>query len=103
MKSSIFFTALLLLFSCADQPRSKEEDLIRVPDDVPVHSKLLDSLVKTIDDNYDPLHTDYTPSVHALSSLGLPAIKAVLPVLNSPKSDTRLHAQRVVEGVIYRM
>ena len=72
-------------------------------DSVATQKKLLDSLVKTIDDNYDMLHTDYTPSVYKLSELGIPAIEAVIPLLDNTRADTRLHAQRVVEGVIYRM
>ncbi len=64
---------------------------------------LIDSLVRTIDDKYDILHSDYTPSIHKLSTLGIPSLEAVIPLLSSPMADTRLHAQRVVEGVIYRM
>lgn len=63
----------------------------------------IDSLVATIDDNYDPLHTDYTPSVHRLSEMGIPAIEAVLPLLDNTDEFIRMHAQRVVEGVINRM
>lgn len=72
-------------------------------DSVATQRRLIDSLVATIDDNYDMLHTDYTPSVYKLSGLGIPAVEAVIPLLDNTSEDTRLHAQRVVEGVIYRM
>jgi hypothetical protein len=55
-------------------------------------------LIATINDNADPSHGDLTPSVHALVRLGLTALPAVLPVLESEDKWTRLRAQRVLEG-----
>jgi hypothetical protein len=62
----------------------------------------IDDLVRTIDDDPDPLHNDYTPSVWKLTEAGLPGAAAVIDLLESPKELTRLHAQRVVEGVVMR-
>jgi hypothetical protein len=56
-------------------------------------------LVQSIDDNPDPLHADYTPSVHQLIEKGLPAVPPVLVLMRSDSKDTRLHAQRVLEGI----
>lgn len=60
-------------------------------DDIP-------GLIATINDNADPAHGDLTPAVHALVRLGLPALPAVLPLLESEDRWTRLRAQRVLEG-----
>ena len=60
-------------------------------------------LVKTINDNPDILHLDYTPSVHRLSEHGLEAVQAILPLLNSKDKWERIRAERVLEGVIYRL
>ncbi|MFH0894877.1 MAG: hypothetical protein V2A54_10625 [Bacteroidota bacterium] len=92
----------LFVFVCFMQTITCAQNPIMIKDTAG-QKFLIDSLVKTIDDNYDILHSDFTPSVHKLSTMGIPAIEAVLPLLNSSKEDTRLHAQRVVEGVIYRM
>ena len=55
-------------------------------------------LIATINDSPDPSHGDLTPSVHALVRLGLPALPALLPLLESDDKWTRLRAQRVLEG-----
>jgi len=62
----------------------------------------IDILVRTIDANVDPLHTDVTPSVLKLMEQGLPAAQAVLDLLDAPELLTRRHAQRVIEGVVMR-
>jgi hypothetical protein len=59
-------------------------------------------LVQTIDDNPDRLHADVTPSVLKLTKLGLPAARAVLPLLDSPKQLTRMRAFRVLGNVVMR-
>lgn len=58
--------------------------------------------IASIDDDADPLHSDMTPAVHALSGMGLPAVGPLLDVLMAPDSMTRLHAQRALEGIVYR-
>ena len=63
---------------------------------------VLPDLIRTLDDNADELHGDYTPSVHALAECGWPAARAMLELLDSPSVDTRMHAQRVLEGVVLR-
>lgn len=55
-------------------------------------------LVAAINDNPDPAHGDLTPAVHALVRIGLSALPAVLPLLESEDRWTRLRAQRVLEG-----
>ncbi|HEX9988145.1 MAG TPA: hypothetical protein VGE45_06655 [Chloroflexia bacterium] len=57
-------------------------------------------LVQTIDDNANPLHSDFTPSVLKLSEMGIPGAKAVLDLLDAPRYETRLRAERVLEGVV---
>jgi hypothetical protein len=56
------------------------------------------ALISAINENPDPAHGDFTPAVHALVRLGLPALPAVLPLLESDDRWTRLRAQRVLEG-----
>lgn len=62
----------------------------------------LAGLVRSIDENPDPLHVDVTPSVLQLMESGLPAARAVLELLDAPDALTRKRAQRVVEGVVMR-
>ena len=92
----MLFTIFYQTFSFAQKNSSTTNSIV-------TNQKLIDSLIFTIDNNYDILHSDYTPSVHKLSEMGIPAIEAIIPLLSSPKEDTRLHAQRVFEGVIYKM
>lgn len=63
----------------------------------------IEKLIRTIDENPDPLHGDFTPSVLKLSELGIPGAKAVLDLLDAPEFLTRKHAQRVLEGVVMRL
>jgi hypothetical protein len=56
-------------------------------------------LVAAINEHPDLAHGDYTPAVHALVRAGLPALPAVLPLLEADEPYTRLRAQRVLEGV----
>lgn len=59
-------------------------------------------LVLSLDRDADMLHADITPSVTALSQRGPTGVLAVLTSLDAPDAMTRLHAQRVFEGVIER-
>jgi len=101
MKTFFSITLLTLLFACSNSKQPKEQMIVNKSNDST--QILIDSLIATLDDNYDMLHSDYTPSVYKLSELGIPAIVAVLPLLNNAKDETRLHAQRVTEGVVMRM
>ena len=57
-------------------------------------------LLKQINENPDLLHYDYTPAVYKLIGIGRPALRfGVLELLLSKDRDTRMHAQRVLEGV----
>jgi hypothetical protein len=65
----------------------------------------IEKLVETINYNADPLHGDYTPSVHELIEIGDPAIPRVLDLmlLDGPHDKwTRLHAERVLNGIILK-
>ena len=61
-----------------------------------------EQLVKTINDDPDPLHADVTPSVLKLSEEGLAGARAVLDLLDASGLLTRRRAQRVIEGVVMR-
>jgi len=61
----------------------------------------IQQLVRHLDDDYDELHSDITPSVLALIAAGLPGACAVRDALEAPEPDTRMHAQRVFEGVAF--
>ena len=60
-------------------------------------------LINKINDDPDVLHLDYTPAVHQLSTYGIDAAKAVLPLLDSEDIWERYRAQRVIEGVVQRI
>jgi hypothetical protein len=61
----------------------------------------LDACVATLNDAPDMLHYDITPSVVALSEMGIPALHATLPLLDSEDARTRQRAQKVFELVTF--
>lgn len=61
----------------------------------------LQACLKTIDDSPDMLHFEVTPSVRALTKMGLPALSSVLPLLDAENEETRRHAQKVLEQVTF--
>jgi hypothetical protein len=58
----------------------------------------LAAMIATLDDKPDELHLDITPSVLKLITFGLRGVAAVIDFLNAPRLETRLRAQRVLEG-----
>lgn len=58
------------------------------------------ALVGALDDQPDMLHVDFTPAVHALIDRGLIGGCAVVDRLDAPRWLTRVHAQRVLAGVV---
>lgn len=58
----------------------------------------LAALIATLDEKPDELHVDITPSVLKLITFGLRGAAAALDSLNAPRLETRLRAQRVLEG-----
>lgn len=58
--------------------------------------------IRALDNDADELHADMTPAAGALAEIGEPALPALLEPLAAPAELTRLHAQRALEGVIYR-
>ena len=68
----------------------------------PAPSPLLADLVRTIDDDPDILHGDYTPAVWALCGRGLDGAEAILPLLEAPSDTTRMHAGTVLACAVAR-
>jgi len=66
-------------------------------------SQDIPSLLARIDEEPDKLHSDMTPAVEALIEIGEPALGPVLELMLSPGRETRMHAQRVLEGVTLRL
>jgi hypothetical protein len=63
----------------------------------------IDSLIASINDDPDKLHSDYTPAAHRLIELGEPALAPALDLMLSDDRITRMRAQRVIEGVTMRL
>ena len=63
-------------------------------------SPAIGKLVALIDADADELHNDYTPAVFQLIAAGRPGACAVADLLTAESSQTRLHAERVFEGVL---
>ena len=59
----------------------------------------IDELIARINERPDKLHGDYTPAAMRLIDLGEPALGAMLPLMLDRDPDTRLRAQRVMEGI----
>jgi hypothetical protein len=57
--------------------------------------------IAALDDDADPMHLDQTPAVHELARMGLRAVEPLATPLLSDDQDTRLHAQRAWEGIVY--
>ena len=70
--------------------------------DAETDARALEELLEAIDENADPIHLDMTPAVHALGAIGLPAVPPLLDRMLSEREETRLHAQRALELVVYR-
>ena len=68
-----------------------------------VPANRVQELLAKLDDDPDILHADYTPAVWELIEIGEPVIEPTLPYLLSENETTRLHAERVIEGVMRRM
>lgn len=65
-------------------------------------SPTLDALVARIDVDPDILHNDFTPAVWALCEQGLDGAAAVVPLLDAPSRDTRMHASRALSCAVSR-
>lgn len=70
------------------------------PSACPPTTPELAAAVARLDTDADPLHGDYTPEVHRLIANGLAGACAVVDKLAAADRDTRLHAERVMEGVL---
>ena len=62
----------------------------------------LSACLKTLNDAPDLTHLDMTPAVESLSEMGLEAVPPLLDLLMDDDEMTRLHAQRALEGIVYR-
>ena len=59
-------------------------------------SPRLRDLIKTIDDDVNINHIEFTPSVHELIDMGSEVYPAMLDLMRDPGSLTRLHAKTVL-------
>jgi hypothetical protein len=66
------------------------------------HARALEACLRTLDDAPDPLHADRTPAVQCLIEIGEPALAPLIDRLASDDGDTRLHAERAVQGITRR-
>jgi hypothetical protein len=66
------------------------------------HACALEACLRTLDDAPDPLHADRTPSVRCLIEIGEPALLPLIDRLESDDRDTRMHAERAVQGITRR-
>lgn len=60
-------------------------------------------IIREIDQHPDKLHSDYTPSVHRLIEIGETALDPVLELMLLDRRETRLRAQRVIEGITMKL
>jgi hypothetical protein len=65
--------------------------------------KRIEELVRTVNDNPDPLHFHSTPSVSELIDLGKPVIPRMLDLMLSEDEATRSHAMHVLSAVTMPM
>jgi hypothetical protein len=67
------------------------------------HARALEACLHTLNDAPDPLHADRTPSVQSLIEIGEPALSPLLDLLESDDRNTRIHAERAVQGITRRL
>lgn len=70
--------------------------------DVSEQTTRIRELLGRLGEDADPLHMDMTPAVQELAAIGLPVLPHLEDALLSDDEMTRLHAQRVLEGAVYR-
>jgi hypothetical protein len=66
------------------------------------HPRALEVCLRTLDDAPDPLHADRTPAVQCLIEIGEPALLPLVDLLGSDNGDTRMHAERAIQGITRR-
>ncbi len=66
-------------------------------------SPKIDDLIQHINESPDKLHGDHTPASMQLIDLGEAALDAVLQLMLDQDPDTRLRAQRVMEGITMKV
>jgi hypothetical protein len=66
------------------------------------HEQALAACLRTLDDAPDPLHADRTPAVQCLIEIGEPALSPLVDLLAADDRDTRIHAERAVQGITRR-
>jgi hypothetical protein len=57
--------------------------------------------IAALDEHADPMHLDQTPAVRELAAMGLRAVEPLTGPLLSDSQETRLHAQRAWEAIVY--
>ncbi|HEX8167054.1 MAG TPA: DUF4157 domain-containing protein [Beijerinckiaceae bacterium] len=66
------------------------------------HPRALEACLRALDDAPDPLHADRTPAVQSLIEIGEPALFPLIDRLQSDDRDTRMRAERAVQGITRR-
>src|SRR4051812_11099278 len=84
----------------AHSPANRANANVTAAASCPAATPQIHALVDHLDADYDPLHSDITPSVLALARLDLAGACAVLDRLTSATADTQMHAERVLEYVL---
>jgi hypothetical protein len=62
----------------------------------------IDALIRALDDDPSMAHLDITPAVERLAEIGPSAAPRLIALLEADDEMTRLHASRVLEGIIER-
>ena len=62
----------------------------------------LEACLMTLNDAPDMLHYDLTPSVLALSEMGIGVLSSIIPLLRAKNERTRQHAQGVLERITFK-
>lgn len=57
--------------------------------------------IAALDEDADPMHLDHTPAVAELAAMGMRAVGPLTEPLASDNEETRMHAQRAWEGIVY--
>lgn len=66
------------------------------------HPRAAEACLRALNDAADELHADRTPAVQCLIEIGEPVLPALIQRLGSEDRDTRMHAERAIQGITRR-
>jgi hypothetical protein len=97
MRRSAIIATLTLTLACHGDPQPTKATMTSSV------TEQVEACLRTIDQDFDPGHSERTPSVACLIALGRPALAPTIPLLSAESSSTRARAARVIDQITRRI